>query len=437
MGSSGSSGVRKSPQFGLWLAVVMAGSMWFYVQHVLIPYQMTDAALHGRPRGILSDLYPRWVGTRELLFEHRDPYSAEVTREIQMGYYGRLLDPKRPNDPIDEQRFAYPVFVVFLLAPAALIPFAVVKTIAEWGFAVLTMVSIQWWLRALRWQPPRAVIAIFMIVTIGNFGTVFGLKLQQLSLLVSGLIAASAALLAAGQLFLAGLVLAAATIKPQLVVPLAAWLILWALSDWKKRKRFFWGFMITEALLVGAGECILPGWIGRFADAVVAYRRYTGGGSPLDSLVTRTAGPLLGVVLAVITAALCWQLRRVTSYSRGFHLMLAFVLAVTTVIVPMVAPYNHLLLLPAVLLIVQAWNDLWSMNTASRVVCSLTLIAVLWPWAASLGLSMASLVLPPALVQRAWTVPLWTSLAIPITVLALLAFCLNANLKATASRQQG
>jgi len=52
-----------------------------------------------RPRGNLSDLYPRWLGARELLLHGRDPYSPEITREIQRGYYGRELDSSRPNDP--------------------------------------------------------------------------------------------------------------------------------------------------------------------------------------------------------------------------------------------------------------------------------------------------------------------------------------------------
>src|ERR1700676_5274675 len=100
--------------------------MWFYVQRVLVPYQKADAAAHGRPRGNLSDLYPRWLGTRELLLHHRNPYSREVALEIQEGYYGRRLDAARPNDPKDQQSFAYPVYVVFLLAPLIGLPFPTV-----------------------------------------------------------------------------------------------------------------------------------------------------------------------------------------------------------------------------------------------------------------------------------------------------------------------
>ena len=58
--------------------------MLFYVQGVLIPYQRRDAAAKDRPRGNLSDLYPRWLGARELLLNGRDPYGPEITREIQL-----------------------------------------------------------------------------------------------------------------------------------------------------------------------------------------------------------------------------------------------------------------------------------------------------------------------------------------------------------------
>jgi len=92
-----------------------AGSMRFYVQRVLVPYQKADAAAHGRPRGNLSDLYPRWLGTRELLLQTIATHIApEVTREIQNGYYGRPLEyPERTDDPKDQQGFAYPLHVVF------------------------------------------------------------------------------------------------------------------------------------------------------------------------------------------------------------------------------------------------------------------------------------------------------------------------------------
>lgn len=101
----------------LFFALLLAGSMWFYVQHVLIPHQRAEAVLFGIPRGNLSDLYPRWLGARELLLHGRDPYSAEVTKEIQAGYYGRPLDPALPHDPKDEQGLLTPYMWCFCWLP--------------------------------------------------------------------------------------------------------------------------------------------------------------------------------------------------------------------------------------------------------------------------------------------------------------------------------
>jgi hypothetical protein len=116
----------RAPQFAFIAALLAAAAMWCYVDYILIPHQQSQSASLGIPRGNLSDLYPRWLGSRELLLHHRDPYSPEVTREIQLGYYGRQLDPNRSNDPKDLQGFAYPVYVAFLLAPTVTSPFHVV-----------------------------------------------------------------------------------------------------------------------------------------------------------------------------------------------------------------------------------------------------------------------------------------------------------------------
>jgi hypothetical protein len=411
----------RNPKVALLLALVMSGSIWFYVQRVLIPYQEADAAAHGRPRGILSDLYPRWVGTRELLLNHRDPYSPEVTREIQRGYYGRVLDPNRPEDPKDEQRFAYPVYVVFFLAPTVTSPFPAVRLGFRWALEILTAMSVLLWLRVLRWRPSRTTLAILLMLALSSWAAVQGVKLQQLSLLVGSLIAASAALLTGGQLFLAGVFLALASVKPQLLVLPVAWLMLWVLGDWRERQPLFWGFTVSLAVLVGGGEYLLPGWVGRFAAAVVAYEHYTGGGSLLDVLATRTGGTVLTILSLLGTAAVGWRLRRVPADSPAFSLVTALSLAVTVVVVPMMAPYNHVLLLPAVLLIARSWDYLWQRNVLTRVICTCAVVIVFWQWLASFGLVVASLVLPAASVQKAWAVPLWTSIGVPLIILPLLA----------------
>jgi hypothetical protein len=411
-----------SSKLGLALALLLAGSVWFYVQHIFIPYQQADAAAHDRPRGSFSDLYPRWLGARELLLRHRDPYSREVTREIQIGYYGRPLDANRPGDPKDQAAFAYPLFVVFLLAPTITLPFAMVQTGFRWFLIFLTAASVPLWLRALRWRTSLAVTATLVILTLGNFPVVQGIKLQQLTLLVSGMIAGCLLLLAGDHLLLAGILLAMATIKPQIALLLTAWLLLWAASNYHERRRFFWGFGLTMAALLVAAEFVMPGWIVEFAKAIVAYREYLNRPQPILFLLTTPGlGLALTALILITLAVVCWRTRHASADTAAFGFVSALVLAATVVTIPMTALYNQVLLLPAVLLIVRHGRYLWAKHPLTRAICAILGCLLVWPWAIALGLTVASFFVSAQRVQNAWATPLWTSLATPVVVLVLLS----------------
>jgi hypothetical protein len=411
----------RNSKLGLLLALLLTGSVWFYVEQVMIPQQVAAATAHDSPRGSLSDLYPRWLGARELLLHHRDPYSPEVTREIQIGYYGRALDPTHAGDPKDQQAFAYPVYVVFLIAPTIGFPFAAVQEAFSWLLLALVIVTVPLWLRAFGWRPPALGTAILVVLAAGFFPIVQALKLQQLTLVVCGLIAGCVLLLSRRQLLLAGILLALATIKPQLVLPLVEWLILWACSDFRQRRNFLWGFGGTMMLLLGAAQWVLPGWIGRFWAALAAYRQYTGRPvSVLATVTTPAIGAILAVFVVMILGIACWRTRRAGSDAPAFALISSLVLVTTVVIIPMTALYNQALLLPGVLLLVRNTGFFRTKNLLTRFAPLIAALVFFWPWLAALALTVASFVLPPASVQKAWSAPLWSSMMTPVVVLLLL-----------------
>ncbi len=414
-------------------SLLCAASMWFYVQHVLIPYQVNDAAQHERPRGNFSDLYPRWLGARELLLHHRDPYSPEITAEIQAGYYGRPLDASRPSDPKDQQAFAYPLYVVFLLAPTVFLPFHLVQPLFQCLLVVLTGLSAWLWLKAIRWEPLRTVFPAILVFSLCNFPAVQGVKLQQLSLFVCALIAISVACVTRNRLWSAGFVLALATIKPQLTVLPAAWLLLWAGSDFRRRRGLIYGFFLTLISLTIASELLLPGWITRFAQALSAYTQYADGwGSTLDALMTPLGGRSVAVLLVAGAAVLAWRARHDPAESPVFVFYTVLLLALVVVVLPMTSPYNQLLLLPGTLLLARDWRYLWHGRLA-RLLTSILVLAIGWPWLAAAGLAAASVVRSAKSIQQAWALPLYTSLAIPSAVLVLLMAYARANLKTVGS----
>jgi len=398
---------------GLWL------SMWFWVQRIAIPHQQAESAALGVPRGNLSDLYPRWLGARELLLHGRDPYSFEVTREIQAGYYGRPIDAARPNDPRDQQAFAYPAYVVFLLAPSVGLPFAFVQRFFFWLLIAVTAASVLVWMQALDWRTSLTEKLVWVALVLGSYPAIQGFKLQQLSLLVAALIAAAMLAVARRHFAWAGMFLALASIKPQLAVLPAAWLLIWATGNWRERKRLFWSFSAAMMLLIAGAEVILPGWIGKFLAASRAYYQYTGGGrSVLDVTLTPFVGRVLAAVIVLAMAIVVWRSRRDAEGSAAFQWSLAIVMATTLVVVPMFAPYNQLLLIPAIMVLVRQRSSVWMGGKLARFLLVAAAFSVLWPWLATTCLSIASLILPTSTVQKAWTLPLYTSLAIPVMIWA-------------------
>jgi hypothetical protein len=392
--------------------------MWFYVDRILVGFQVADAAARERPRGNLSDLYPRWLGARELLLHHRNPYGDDITIEIQKGYYGRALDPARPNDPKDQQGFAYPVYVVFLLAPFVGFSFHAVQFVFYWALIALTATSVWLWLRVLRWRLPGFATASCIALTLGSFAAVQGLKLQQLSLLVSALLAGAVACVAGGFLFCGGVLLAAATIKPQLAWPAVAWLMVWTLSDWRNRRRFLFGFGLAMALLLGGAEIILPGWWRLFAHALGQYHRYT-----QNQSVLLVPWEYSGIVIAAAVAVcgfFLWKQRGEPADKQNFGLAISLVLALTVLVVPMYAPYNQVLLLPAILVLVRDRTLFMSRSRGVRFLCLAAAFALAWQWIASLSLSFAYLLGWHAWAISAWKVPFFATFSLPVFIFAVI-----------------
>jgi Glycosyltransferase family 87 len=395
----------------LWLvlaAMLCAAGVWLYAIRVLIPHQMSDASAHGRPFGNRSDLYPQWLGAKELLLHGRDPYSSEVTREIQQGYYGRPLDPARPGEPKDQQGFAYPVYVAFYLAPTVHLPFQIVRKGFAWVLFGLTVATIPLWLSVLRWSAPLWAQASLIIFTIGSLTVMQGLKLPQMTLLVAALVAIGFALLVSDHPIAAGIALACATIKPQLVLLLLIWLAIWTLGDWRRRYRWAASFLLTMAILFAASEWYLPHWFPRFLQALHRYQSYNDAVSILDKLLPPGWGSVPRVLAVAATVYIGWKNRRLAEDTPAFAAVVTLTLAVTVVVTPSYALYNEVILLPALLMLVRDRQLLWNQNRRSRILLCLAAVLLLWQWLTSIVLAGLSFVLPLRTFEAAWPVPLWT-----------------------------
>jgi hypothetical protein len=395
---------------------------------ICIYWNRAPSALHaanirtGLPQAKpLTDLYPRWYGTRELLLHHRDPYGAEVSREIQIAYYGRALDPSVTTDRLDQERFAYPLYVTLLMLPTLFLEFDTVRIVAWWFLAGVATASVWFWMRFLRIRiSVFAGIAIFA-VALTNLPTLQGLSLLQLGLLVAAFVAAAAMCAAHGHLFLTGMLLALATIKPQMcVLPIACFAI-WCFGGWGQRKFLFWGFGITMTALILASEFLLPSWLTQYPNAVSAYSEYTHATSFLCAVLPSNVCWPVSILAGLGFGVFCWRVRHEPADSVWFAVALIFALTLTVTVLPTVnASFNQVLLLPAALLGIRHWKELTQRTRVSRLLLYLLCGFAFLPWV----LALAVLVLRPdpqnGWYLIMWSAPLYFSFGLPVAALGFL-----------------
>jgi Glycosyltransferase family 87 len=367
------------------LSALLLAVTWYYAPSIVPQYQVAEQKQTGEPRAsIISDLYPRWFGTRELLIYRADPYSLEMTRRIQAGLYGPGSDLSKVRD---QQAFAYPVYVALFLAPFANVRFATVATVFTFVL-LLCIVATAWlWSRIIELHWRSTTVISIVLLACASLAAVQGVQLQNLSLLVALLLTAAVAVMTTNRLVLAGVLLALATIKPQLALPFAGWLVLWATGDWSRRWRIVAAFSLTLAVLTLSGELMLRGWTTKFFHAVLYYRSYNA-----PSIVTILLGGIGGIIvtlaLILAVAVTCWRKRYAEAGSRAFAFATALVLAATLVATPTVSLYNQVLLIPAFLLFV-AHRRVWLNRRLAKSLWQAAWLLIAAPWVLIVGLVAA------------------------------------------------
>jgi MFS family permease len=94
----------------------------------------------------------------------------------------------------------------------------------------------------------------------------------------------------------------------------------------------------------------------------------------------------------------------------------------TVLVIPMYAPYNQVLLLPVILLLVRERTAFVSPSRVRRWAYGVGALLVGWQWAASLGLTVIYLLVSRAWALDGWKWPFFATFALPVWVFALIFF---------------
>lgn len=329
--------------------LVAAGLVLFYLLLALA----LDTQFTQRVPGA-NDFFPRWMGARALILQGQNPYTDAVTRQIQIGIYGR---PAHADE--DQVAFAYPLYAAYLAAPLIGLPYDAAQ--AAW-MALLIIAVVAGGLALARVNhialtPPA--LATIVLTTLLFYPSVRGIFLGQYALISFALVAFAILALDTRQDVLAGIVLGLSAVKPQPVILLIPVILFWAWGN--GRRGMVLSTLATLALLLGSAFVWVPTWFGDFLNALRAYTQYAQLGPPLESFFQLFLPDFFATLLFIIAtvllvvglAVLLWQNRARSWFE--FQPLLGFTALVTVLCAGRIGTPDQVFLLLPLMSLLSAW----------------------------------------------------------------------------------
>ncbi|HET9908318.1 MAG TPA: hypothetical protein VFQ23_16845 [Anaerolineales bacterium] len=301
--------------------------------------------------------YLRWSGARAFLFENVEPYSRTIAERVQELIYGRIATsteyPYVLNDPF---------FIVLLYTPIALFPdFSLARGIWMLLSEAALIGTVLFTLSLLEWEPPG-----WLMISLLGFGLFSFFSLQSL-------------LAASPTIFLIFIYLAILVALRSYSDELAGALLFLVAYQWEVGALFFLYILIMVfanrrwGVLTGFGMSL-------FLALVVSFLIYSGWGLPyiravlsdwirgvslnLNSVlafwIPNSRFSIAAIVSAVITVVVF--IEWIASTRSNFRRILwtsSLSLAATPLVGFAIFPSNHVVLIPALILILMLVWERW------------------------------------------------------------------------------
>jgi len=346
------------------LIAVIGGLVWVNIQFA-----------KNNPGG--NDFLVHYVGTRSLLIDGLSPYSDEVAIRIQTAAYGH------PAQGIEhELRVAYPLYSIILFAPFSLIndyqiSRAVWMTVLELALVAMTFISLE----LFDWKPPLWLQGSLLLFSIIWYHAVRGVVNGNAVILIALALTTILLLIKNGNEKVGGILLAATTIKPHLVVLVIPVILIWCM--YHKRWQLILWFSGTLVGLVVIGLVLIPDWITQNLWEVLRYPGYNPAGTlaaVLGEWMPGIGTQLkwgVGIIFGLLLLYEVWASRK-----GGFHHQVWTVLLTLTItqwIGIQTDPGNFILLFPVLVLILSQINLKWKDQgvLATGIILGLLLVG-LW-----------------------------------------------------------
>lgn len=356
--------------------------------------------------------FPSWNRTRLFLTEGLDPYGDKANRQTQRTVYGRTA---RSGE--DQLLFAYPFYSMLVFSP-----FAAVENYALAQGAWMTALEIALIAIAITsaivsgWRPPWGVWIVFLVFTLVWFYGFYPLMVGNLSLIVAMFITLAILFVMYRQDHLAGILLALATIKPNMVILVIPFVLWWAFSQ--RRLVLVSYFFITLALLLSGAFITQPDWLIGYLRQLLAFMQYAPAGTPTAFFTQRwpAHGLQIGRGLSLLFFLLVLR-EWIVAYRKDENWFLwtcSLTLAITPLVGVQTSPTDYMLAFPALVLLFSFWEQRWGKTGRWFSITVMGLLLAIpwlsyWRHAAETGLpAFLFFFLPTFLVFALYWMRYWT-----------------------------
>lgn len=327
--------------------IMMAGMTWVNYQFAL-----------NNPGG--GALLPGWAGAKAWLELDISPYNPLAARTAHEIAYGGPAPSWK-----DQYLFVSPFYAVLVFGPfTGIEDFVLARaywmTALEVSLVALTVFSLV----ITRWNPPKVLLGAFILFVLGGYPSLIPVVDGNVGVLVALLVVLGLFFVQNKQDGLAGIVLALATIKPQMVFLLILFVLLWAYS--MRRLSILAGFGGAMLILVLWSNANQSGWILENLTQIAAFEVYGGPlwAGELFELWWGESGRLMGLYFT-ITLGLLLLREWILAWGkdvRWFLWVAGFTLVTTNLIGLQPATANYSVMTPVLAMIFSIWQQRWKQS---------------------------------------------------------------------------
>lgn len=322
------------------------------------------------------DFTSLWTGTRRIIIDQADPYSEISIRLIQLNIYGHNAGIHQDPYP-----FHYPYYIVFIS-----IPFALIRDQAWAASLWLTLLEAAlflfgWMALVLaRYEPKPIVALLYGVLVFLGVHSFSAFNLGDTSILVYTLFLGGIFLLRKDRPGMAGIMMAMATVRIELIVFLLLVTFIWLIS--RGIKGFFTAFWTTLGAMLFFTFLIKPTWVMGYLISWKVNLSNTFLTNPRDVLIgwfpefggaLATILTVTCIILFILEVSLVWKKR-----FHWFYWTLNLVLPLTFLSGISTSPVFFFVMIPGLVLILRMFSERISKNPVFSGGIILVLLGIPW-----------------------------------------------------------